>query len=44
MLSDIAQFLAETIGGGSPTEIGFLKWFLIFVPIMVFLLWINDKD
>jgi hypothetical protein len=43
MKSNIAQWLAEAFGGGSPTEMGFLKWCLIFIPIMVIILAITDK-
>jgi hypothetical protein len=45
MISDAAQWIAELIGGGSPSQMGFLKWLFIFVPIMVLLLYLfEDKD
>lgn len=41
-MSDIAQAIAEIVGGGSPTEQGFITWCITFIPIMVVLLAIKD--
>lgn len=45
-IDDIIKWIAEQVGGGSPSEMGFFKWVAIFVGVSALVkgyIWIVDK-